>query len=159
MTKTILMAILLAAGASGVHAGETFSSDGVGKGTNETTIEVIGEGHMLMHSVSTYESFESADAKSPYAGMTGKCWGAIEIKAPGASGGGNCVFTGTSGDKNFNSWTVKGLGKDGALIGIWSAIGGTGMFQNSSGGGKFHSLADRETGKFVNTIEGAITLK
>lgn len=159
MNRFQLMAIAVIACTAGAEAAETYNAGGVAKGKNQTTIEIVSEGHMLMHTVSTYGSFQATDSGSPYDGMTGKCWGAVEIKVPGASGGGNCAFTNASGDKNFNSWSVKGLGKDGALLGTWTVLGGTGKYQNASGGGTFNSLADRNTGMFVNTIEGALTLK
>ncbi|MEP4294090.1 MAG: hypothetical protein ABJ358_19465, partial [Rhizobiaceae bacterium] len=155
MTRLTLKATVLVAMtamATPAMAGETISSAGVGKGTNQTSIEVISEGHMLMHTVSTYESFESSVANNPYGGTTGKCWGAVEIRVPNASGGGNCLFVNAAGDKNFNAWTVTGLGKDGALQGRWTAIGGTGKYKNITGGGTFNSLADRKTGTFVNTV-------
>ena len=158
MIRFQVMALAIAAGMMGAHAAEIFDAGGVGKGTNQTTIEIVSEGHMLMHTVSTYDSFESTDASSPYNGMTGKCWGSVEIKVPGASGSGNCAFVNASGDKNFNAWTVKGLGKDGALLGTWTVVGGTGKYKGATGGGSFSSLADRTTGKFVNTVEGALTL-
>ena len=159
MIRIHLMACAFAVGTVGAHAGETYNAGGVAKGTNQTTIEVVSEGHMLMHTVSTYESLETTDANSPYNGMTGKCWGAVEIKVPGASGAGNCAFVNAAGEKNFTAWTVKGLGKDGALVGTWAALGGTGKYQNASGGGTFSSLTDRSGGTFVNRIEGALTLK
>ena len=159
MIRICLIAMAVAAGTVGVHAAETYDAGGVGKGTNQTTIEVVSEGHVLMHTVSAYESVVTTDASSPYNGMTGKCWGAVEIKVPGASGGGNCAFVNAAGEKNFTAWTVKGLGKDGALVGTWTAVGGTGKYQNASGGGTFSSLADRTGGTFVNKIEGALILK
>ncbi|NKB53533.1 MAG: hypothetical protein GKR97_15155 [Rhizobiaceae bacterium] len=156
MKKLLLASAVLAVAMVSANASETFNIGGVGKGTNQTMMEIVGDGHMLLNTVSTYESFESADTSNPFENMNGKCWGAIEIKVPSASGHGNCVFTDTSGDKHYNMWTAKGLSKDGALVGTWALIGGTGKYENASGGGTFHSMTDRKAGTFVNTVSGAL---
>ncbi len=154
-----MAAAAVVAGITSASAAESFNIGGVGKGTNETMMEIVGDGHMLLNTVSTYESFESSDASNPFKNMSGKCWGAVEIKVPSASGHGNCVFTDTSGDKNYNMWTAKGLAKGGALVGTWALIGGTGKYKNASGGGTFHSVTDRKAGTFVNTVSGALIVK
>ncbi|MGI9479806.1 MAG: hypothetical protein ACR2PI_24105 [Hyphomicrobiaceae bacterium] len=156
-----LCAALIALAVSSVtaFAGEVANVSGVGKGKATSMVEAVGKGHLLMQSVTEYASYKSADPKSPFNGMTGKCWGAIEIKPPTASGKGNCAFATTSGDKHFNTWTATGLAKDGALVGTWAIVGGSGKFAGASGGGKFHSLTDRDAGTFVNTVSGAVVLK
>ena len=157
--RIAILASVLVAGAVSVQAAEVRNASGVGKGKTETIAEAVGEGHMFLNSVSTYESFVAADPDSPFNGMTGKCWGAIEVRAPGASGQGNCVFKDAAGDKNYNVWIATGLAKDGALVGTWTLLGGTGKFEGASGGGNFHSKTDRKAGTFENTVEGALVLK
>lgn len=154
-----VMLALLAIGCTPAIAGDAASVSGVGKGKSTSMIEPVAKGHILMNSVSEYTSYVSTDPNSPFNGMKGKCWGAIEIKAPAASGQGNCAFTTASGDKNFNKWTVTGMAKDSALVGTWVVVGGTGKYQGASGGGSFHSVTDRDAGTFVNKVEGAIILK
>ena len=151
--------IALAVSSITAFAGDVASVSGVGKGKATSMVEAVSKGHVLMQSVTEYKSFESVDAKSPFNGMTGKCWGAIEIKPPAASGKGNCAFTTASGDKHFNTWTATGLTKDGAVVGTWTMIGGTGKYVGASGGGKFRSLTDRDAGTFVNTVSGAVIFK
>lgn len=141
-------------------AGEAFNVSGVGKGkTTRTVVETIAEGHVLIGLNGQYETYEAANPSSPFKGMTGQCWGAVEVKPPSASGGGNCAFTTPSGDKHFNRYVVKGVTKDGALVGTWSVIGGTGKFEGAAGGGTFQSQTDEESGTFTNTVEGAIVTK
>lgn len=159
MKKTLMIAACLAVACVPAFATEIVNVGGLGKGTNKSSVVMVGEGHMLMNSITMYESFESADPKSPFNGMTGQCWGAIEIKVPSASGRGHCEFTDKSGDKNYNTWVATGLAKDGALLGNWTVIGGTGKYQNATGGGKFNSRTDRKAGTFENKVEGALILK
>ena len=141
------------------HAGGAVDVSGVAKGTTNSEITPIDKGHVLINIASTYKVFEVNDPSNPFKDMTGKCWGAFEIKAQSASGSGNCAFTDASGDKNYNYWTANGLAPDGAVLGTWTLIAGTGKYLGASGGGGFHSLTDREKGTAVNTVTGAITLK
>ena len=159
MKRLLIAAACLAAATAGTQAGETFDAGGVGKGTNKSSVVMVREGHMLMNSISTYTGYEAADAKSPMNGMTGTCRGAIEFKIPSATGQGHCEFTDKSGDKQISTWVATGVAKGGALTGTWTVVGGTGRYQNASGGGTFHSLTDRKAGTFVNTVKGAILIK
>jgi hypothetical protein len=159
MKRTLIVAAAFALVCAPAFAGELFNVSGVGKGTSQSSVAMVGEGHMLMNSINSYKNFESVDPKSPFSGMTGQCWGAIEIKIPSASGRGHCEFTDKSGDKSYNTWVATGLAKDGALTGTWTLIGGTGKYKNATGGGQFHSRTDREAGTFENEVEGALILK
>ena len=159
MKRSLIVAMSFAVACAPAFAGELFNVGGLGKGTSQSSVVMVSEGHMLMNSITTYQSFDSVDPKSPFNGMTGQCWGVIEIKVPSASGRGHCEFTDKSGDKNHNTWVATGLAKDGALQGSWTVIGGTGKYQNATGGGKFLSLTDRKAGTFENKVEGALFLK
>ncbi len=137
---------------------ETFSSGAVGTGTSSNEPVPIAEGHIVMRTSASYSMFEVA-AGHPLEGASGPCFGAVEIKGGAVSGGGNCVYDTASGDKAVMVWTATGLGADGALTGDWSVSGGSGAWSGASGGGTFSSLTNPETGKFVNTITGDITVE
>jgi hypothetical protein len=81
------------------------------------------------------------------------------VRVPAASGAGNCVFTNDAGESSVTEYTIKGMASDGAMIGTWAVIGGTGKFAGATGGGAFHSLTDNATGSFVNTVNGALILQ
>ena len=158
MKRLLIAATCLAAVSTGAHAGDSYDAGGVGKGTNKTSVVVVREGHMLMNSISTYTGYEASDPKNPMNGMTGTCRGAIELKVPSATGQGHCEFTAKNGDKQISTWVATGVAKSGAITGTWTHVGGTGRYQGATGGGTFHSLTDRKTGTFVNTVKGAILL-
>ncbi|MEQ8824688.1 MAG: hypothetical protein RIC14_09965 [Filomicrobium sp.] len=158
MRFRIIVAVVLLSSTTG-FAGELSSFNGVAKGKSTRQAEPVAEGHVLLNLSTVYSSFETSDPKSPFKDQTGKCWGAIEVNPPNANGGGNCVFTTASGDKHFNKWTVTGLSKDGASVGNWVVIGGTGKYEGASGGGTFQALTDQKTGETSNTVEGAVILK
>ena len=156
--RSTFWAAALTAMAAPALAGGTFDSAGVGKGMSQNEITPIAENHMVMQSLTVWETMEMSDAGHPFQGMSGSCFGAVEIKVPNATGAGNCVFSDGDGDKSINRWTATGLNAEGALVGSWSVVGGTGKFAGSSGGGTFVSLTDQSTGKFENTITGALSM-
>ena len=153
--RFLLIAAICAA--SSVSA-ETFSGGAIGSGTSMNEPMPIADGHMVMRTSGSYEMFE-VEAGHPLEGASGPCFGAVEVMGASVSGGGNCVFSTASGDKAVMTWVATGLGADGALTGDWSVSGGSGAWDGASGGGTFSSLTDPNTGKFVNTITGDITLK
>lgn len=153
--RYVLFAAILAANPA---FAETFSSGAVGMGTSSNEPMPIAEGHIVMRTSGSYESFE-VEAGHPLEGASGPCFGAVEIMGSDVSGGGNCVYETSSGDKAVMIWTATGLGADGALTGDWTVSGGSGAWANASGGGTFSSLTDPDTGKFANTITGDITIE
>ncbi|MCR9085869.1 MAG: hypothetical protein NXH97_03895 [Rhodobacteraceae bacterium] len=153
------IAALLAVAAASAHAGGTFDSTGTAKGTSQSDIFPIAENHMIMHSQTEYDSMDMSAANHPFNGMTGSCFGAIEIKVPAASGSGNCAFADGDGDLSASRWIVTGMTPEGALTGSWTVIGGTGKFAGSTGGGGFEMMNDRENGTFENMLAGAVTLR
>ena len=140
-------------------AGEITSSAGIATGTAKNEVTMLGENHMLIKSNTSYENFEMDDPNHPFAMASGECFGSFEFRPPAASGGGNCVFTDADGDISANKFVVTGLAENGSTVGTWTLVGGTGKFAGSSGGGTFQSLTDQQTGKFTNTIDGAMSLK
>ncbi|SNS84275.1 hypothetical protein [Tropicimonas sediminicola] len=153
--RFVLFAAIMAASPA---FAETFSSGAVGTGTSSNEPIPIAEGHIVMRTSGSYEMFE-VEAGHPLEGAKGPCFGAVEIKGGEVSGGGNCVYETSSGDKAVMVWKAMGLGADGALTGEWSVSGGTGAWTGATGGGTFSSLTDPNTGKFVNTITGDITVE
>ncbi len=136
---------------------ETYEAASKGMGMTENEVFPIAEGHVVVKSATTYESFE-VDAGHPLEGATGSCFGSFNIMGANVSGAGNCIFDTTAGDKAVMSWNATGMGADGALTGDWAVAGGSGNWATASGGGTFSSLTDPDTGKFVNTITGSMTI-
>jgi hypothetical protein len=153
--KSLTFSALLVASATLAHAAETYDIATVASGTQRTETTVVSEGHIVLHTISDYEMFDVDSGATPFSSATGVCFGAIEIVATIATGGGNCVFEDPDGDKLISAWKANGFGADGALVGTWNYTGGSGKFDGLSGGGKFSSLTDQATGKFRNTITGA----
>jgi hypothetical protein len=156
---TGIIVLGLCIGAQAAGAQQVFGGAGKISGTSTPEVTALAEGHMVVHLVSAYENFEMSVPDHPYNGMTGKCFGSVEVRVPGANGGGNCVFSNDAGETSITAFAIKGMAADGAMVGSWSVIGGTGKFAGATGGGSFHSLTDNATGKFVNTVDGALVLK
>lgn len=137
---------------------ETFEGSGKGMGTSMNEMIPIAEGHMVMKTSGMYESFEVSD-DHPLKGATGPCFGSAEMKGSDLSGGGHCTYTTAEGEMAVISWTMTNLGEGGAVEGDWSVSGGTGKWASASGGGRFSSLTNPDTGKFVNTVTGSFTFE
>lgn len=150
--------LLLTSGAA--LAGETFKFDGGTAATGQTdnTVYMVGDDHVFMHSSSQYDPMGSGDPKNPLAGMTGPCFGAVEIKGTSASGDGYCIFSDSDGNTIVNHWVATGLGSAGALLGTWEVKAGSGKFFGTTGGGAFSNSTNKETGTFSNEITGAMTM-
>lgn len=156
--KVITASAFLLFSVAGANAAESYSSAGVATGTATNTVHAIGEGHMIIQTMSSYDSLALDDPENPMSGLTGPCFGAVEIVGNTASGSGNCAFSGDEGDMMSVRWIVSGLSEKGALLGQWAVTGGAGKFAGASGGGSFHSLTDQESGAFENTLKGAISI-
>ena len=154
-----LVALGLGLGAHSAGAEQVFAGGGKISGTSTSEVTPIAEGHMVMHLVSAYETFEMSAPDHPYNGMTGTCFGSAEVRVPAASGTGKCVFTNDAGDASVTEYTIKGMQADGAMVGSWVVVGGTGKFAGATGGGSFHTVTDNATGRFENTVDGALILK
>lgn len=146
------------AASSAATAGSDWDQGGRGSGTSTSTVTQIADGHMVMHVSSAYDTVEMADPDHPMHGASGPCFGAVEIAAAAASGGGICTFTDRGGNMVVLHWAAKGMDATGALTGDWSISSGTGPWDGASGGGQFSSLTDPASGNFVNTITSKITL-
>lgn len=149
--------LVLAAGlafATAGNAGEVVDVSTVASGKQNSTVYPLGEGHVLIAADSAYESF----ASGPMAGLSGPCFGAIEINGASATGSGACAYSDGAGNMFGNHWQVTGLNAEGALIGTWTVGTGTGKFAGATGGGTFASKTDNATGMFQNTITGAMLL-
>lgn len=157
--KTAITAAILAAAAFAAQAGETYDMKGKATGTAETLTYEISKGFMVLGTIGEYTKFEFEDADNPVAGLTGQCFGAVEIFPGGVSGGGNCVYSNDDGDKAVLRWTAARMGEEGELQGTWTLLGGTGTFENSSGGGIFSSRSVSAEGEFVNRLWGSIALQ
>ena len=134
----------------------TFS--GTGYGTTENTVHMVADGHMLMELKTAYSGFEIDDPDNPMNGMTGPCFGAMEVKGAAVTGGGRCLYTDADGDMVSMQWTPEAMAADGAVTGSWSVSGGTGKWMDASGEGTFSSLANPDTGESANSVIGKVML-
>ncbi|WP_425091938.1 hypothetical protein [Tropicimonas sp. S265A] len=154
-----ISAVILTVFACGTaQAGQLFDGSGTGAGQSQNEIVILGDGHMVMHSVGVYEPLATNDPNSPMAGLPGKCFGSIEIRGGSATGAGHCVFANQEETAVITDWQVTGLAANGALSGQWTVVGAAGAATGLTGGGSFSNLTDRETGTFENTITGALTM-
>ncbi len=154
--RTLIATVVISTIAAQAGA-ETLSMTGEGVGTSETTVTQIAEGHLVMVTNSTYEGFSVDD--NPMSTSTGVCNGTMEMMAGKLSGGGHCVYSDADGDSWVVNWVSNAMSDKGAVEGDWVMTGGSGKYAGASGGGTFSSLTDQETGKFVNTTTGEVTLK
>lgn len=139
-------------------AGQVVDGSGTGKGQSMNEITVLGEGHILVQSSTTYMPMAANDPNNPFSNIPGKCFGSFEINRGSASGGGHCVFTKEGVSTIVTDWTVTGMSPNGAMTGTWSVIGASGAAAGLTGGGHYSNLTDRETGTFENTITGALSM-
>jgi hypothetical protein len=147
---------ILAAG--NALAGTTWDQGGQGTGTSSSTVTQIADNHMVMQVSSTYEQVDMESPDHPMNGASGPCFGAVEVSAGAASGGGICAFKDKAGDSVVLHWDAEAMEATGALTGSWTISGGTGPWAEASGGGRFSSLTDPASGNFVNTITSNLTL-
>ena len=155
MIRILTVAALCAA--SPVVA-ETFEGSGKGMGTSMNEMMPIAEGHIVMQTKGMYESFDVSD-DHPLKGATGPCFGSAEIKGSELSGGGICTYKTADGETAVINWHMTNLGEGGAVEGDWTVSGGTGKWATATGGGRFSSLTNQETQKFVNTVTGSFTFQ
>lgn len=155
--KTVSLALLGLACAGMAQAGQLFDGSGTGTGQSMNEVFALEEGHIVMHSTSTYDALATADANSPMAGMSGTCFGSIEIMGGSASGSGHCSFS-KDGSAVLSNWTITGMAPTGALTGTWNVVSANGAAAGLTGGGGFSNLTNRETGAFENTITGALMM-
>lgn len=154
--KALLGAMIVVA-ATGAQA-ETMMTKGKGMGQSETQVMAMSDGHMLMHLNTEYSAYEMDSADDPLQGMSGPCFGSMEMMAGAVSGGGHCAFTHANGDMASIRWTATGMSPEGAVTGDWEVTGGTGAWMGATGGGTFSSMTDQETGASENVVEGEVTL-
>ena len=156
--KILTTSAFLAAYAFAAQAGGSYDSSGVATGITKNVVKMASEGHVVMQTMGIYETVTTDDPDNPMNGLSGECFGALEIKGTTATGGGLCVFRGDGEDAMSVRWTAEGMTAQGALAGRWNATGGTGALAGATGGGSFHSLTNMETGTFENTLTGALTV-
>ena len=153
MFRMTLVALALAAGPV---AAETMDAAAIGIGMSDNEVTQVAENHIIMKTESLYEAF---DTEGPFAGASGECFGAAEMKDGAVTGSGICVFDVENGETAVVDWQMNGLGEDGATTGEWTVTGGNGAWATASGGGAFSNLTDPETGEFENNITGEVTFE
>ena len=140
------------------HAGGTFDSTGTITGQSTTKLYPVGEGQMVMEVTVSHDVFDMATEGHPFSGMSGTCTGGAQIRGPALTGSGVCQYSNESGDMAFLKWDMDSLSPEGATMGGWTMIGGTGTHAGISGGGRFVSATNRETGAVSLTLDGAVSL-
>mgnify|MGYP006293289455 FL=1 len=154
--RLIAAACCIAAGTAALP-GEIASS-GMGKGMSKNTPHALGEAHILVQMHTEYEDFTFEAEGHPMTGMSGPCFGAIEIKAGAVSGGGKCLYTDAEGEMVTMDWTAGAMDPSGAMTGTWAVSGGTGKWMAASGEGTFSSMTNQETGENANTVSGTLMM-
>ena len=154
--RLIAAACCIAAGTAAL-SGELASS-GMGKGMSKATPHTVAEDHMVMQMHTEYESFAFEAEGHPMNGMSGPCFGAIEIKAGAVSGGGKCLYTDADGEMVTMDWMAGALAPSGAMTGTWAVSGGTGKWMAASWEGTFSTITNPETGESANTVSGTLMM-
>mgnify|MGYP006303926459 CR=1 FL=1 len=154
--RLIAAACCIAAGTAALP-GEIATS-GMGKGMSKNTPHALGEAHILVQMHTEYEDFTFEAEGHPMTGMSGPCFGAIEIKAGAVSGGGKCLYTDAEGEMVAMDWTAGAMDPSGVMTGTWAVSGGTGKWMAASGEGTFSSMTNQETGENANTVSGTLMM-
>ena len=154
--RLIAAACCIAAGTAALP-GEIASS-GMGKGMSKNTPHALGEAHILVQMHTEYEDFTFEAEGHPMTGMSGPCFGAIEMKAGAVSGGGKCLYTDAEGDMVTMDWMAGAMDPSGVMTGTWAVSGGTGKWMAASGEGTFSSMTNQETGENANTVSGTLMM-
>jgi hypothetical protein len=167
---------ILAAGAAALAflaapaaAEQSFDVAARALGDNTSTVHRVGDEHVLVWSLTEFDTLEADDPESPMAGLAGPCFGQLEIVGDDASGGGYCTWTDGDGDSYVARWSASAVGAEGesapaslsasATEGEWTVVGGTGKWEGASGGGSFRDHEDIETGRRVRELRGQVTLR
>lgn len=156
MRQTPILVALLAALGGTVSAG-TYDAAATGHGTSASTQVPVADGFVLIHVVTDYERFETADAGHPMAGLSGPCFGAVMVREGAVSGGGTCHYTDPAGGSAVLAWTPDGMSEGGRMLGTWSIVGGTGRWAEATGEGRFDAGLDA-AGAYTNLVTGELTL-
>ncbi|MGR3760005.1 hypothetical protein ACUXV3_07700 [Roseobacteraceae bacterium NS-SX3] len=149
---------LLAAMGAAAFAGGGLSGNGVATGPSASAPHPVAENHALVDIGSTYDRIVMEDSAHPLHGGTGPCFGAVEMSAGAANGGGLCLFTDAEGDKLVLQWHADGMDADGALTGTWELTSGTGKWNGATGGGTFASATDEAAGTVENNFTSEIEM-
>lgn len=153
-TITLVAAAVLG---SGALAGESFDVGATTVGTSTSTYVPFGETHVFIDMKTAYTM---PDNGSPIAGMTGDCFGYMEVAiGKGATGSGTCVWSDADGDTWVGPWQINGMSPERASQGTWIVAGGTGKFVGASGGGTFTALTNPQTGESQLNVKGSMVLE
>ena len=153
--KSVLVAVLVVLPAPALA--QTIDVTGVWIYTPQIEVHSVADDLTALHLSSVYDRFEPASTDFPIPDASGKCFGAMLIRAGQASGSGNCHIIDGDGDMYISDWIVEGMDADRRTTGRWTLIGGTGKFSGASGGGTFRSGQD-VSGAYKNEVTGEMTL-
>ncbi len=133
---------------------ETMNIDATGTGTSNSETMPLSEQLILVNVKTEYDGFDDPD--SPFATVTGPCWGSVLIDKGAVSGGGLCQYTDADGESVAMAWTPMAVGEDGRTTGEWKILGGSGKWASATGTGTFD--AGDSTGSYTNNVTGEITM-
>ena len=154
MKPAILVTALVVG--TGAWAGDSYDLAGSTVGASTSTYLPFGDTHMFMDMSHTYTM---PDNGTPVSGMTGECFGYMEVAiGQGAFGGGTCVWSDADGDTWVGPWRINGITPERASQGTWFVAGGTGKFEGATGGGTFTALTDPQTGESQLDVAGSMVM-
>ena len=157
MTISRFAAMALVAFGAAPALAETYPANGTGMGSVGSEQMPVRDDLILVHTQSSYDSFEMGQEDHPMSSLSGPCFGAAMVEAGAMSGQGYCHLTDADGDISAISWTGTGMDETGRTVGTWTVMGGTGKWDGATGGGEFDA-GPTEDGGYTNEITGEVTL-
>lgn len=137
----------------------SYSVEGTGSGAAANTPHPVGEGHVVVDMHTAYDPFELTDTNSPLHGMSGPCFGLMEIASGEViAGNGLCPFKDRDGETVLIEWRSERFDAEGRNLGIWTIKGGKGKWATATGGGRFSAKVNQDSGRTENRITGSVTL-
>jgi hypothetical protein len=152
ITAATAMLIALAGGATA----QGMDAAGTGRGHSDSEVMPLSDGLVMVFASSRYDSFETAVAENPMAGLSGPCKGTVLIRGAEITGSGLCHYADAEGDAMVIGWQPDGMSEAGRTLGEWRIEGGTGKYANAKGGGRFD--AGGEGADYSNKVTGEISL-
>ena len=158
MIKAAAAAVLAMAMAQPLAAAAAdLTVDGVASGLDHFEVHPVARGLTAIVGGTDVASFAPKAIGNPFAGLTGTCFGAMELKANRLSGGGYCTFKDALGEAVALRWTALAPVTRG-YRGRWDVLGGSGPWAGATGTGTFVALTNPETRGATTGVTGAVHL-
>ena len=150
------LTLVMAMSAGAALAQSTVPMNGTMTGKASAKYYNLGEGHVVLHQQASYTL--DFDGDTPFDGLPGECFGAIDIINGMPTGEGLCAWDDGAGNAMVTDWRVIGMTPERASVGVWAIRGGTGKFAGVTGGGGYVSANDPGKGISTLDITGAATM-